>query len=41
MIKATNAVIHIHLSRSYAEFCTQAEAKENNEDCLKDCKNVD
>lgn len=41
MMIATNVVGCLRLSQSYADFCTQAEAKENNEDCLKDCKNVD
>lgn len=41
MMIATNAVGCPRLSQSYAEFCTQAELKENNEECLKDYKNVD
>ena len=41
MMIATNAVGHPRLPQSYAKFCTQAEFKENNEECLKDYKNVD
>lgn len=38
MMKATNAVGCPRLSKSYAVFCTQAEVKENHEECLKDYK---
>jgi|GEM_PF-1119057 len=41
MMITTNAVGCLRLLQSCAEFCTQAEFKENNEDCLKDYKNVD
>lgn len=41
MMIATNTVGCLRLSQSYTEFCTQAEFKENNEECLKDYKNVD
>lgn len=41
MMITTNTVGFPRLSQSYAEFCTQAEVKENHEECLKDYKNVD
>ena len=41
MMKATNAVGCPRLLQSCAEFCTQAEVKENYKEYLKDYKNVD
>ena len=41
MVIATNVVGCVCLSQSYAEFYIPIEVKENNEECLKDYKNVD
>lgn len=41
MMIATNTVGCPRLLQSYADFCTQAEVKENYKECLKDYKNVD